>query len=328
MKIAVDAMGGDLAPAAVVEGALRASREFGCEILLVGRESEVKALLNKSGGAFKSVEVIDAPDVVEMGETPAQAVRKKPQSSLVVCADLVKDGRASAMFSAGNTGAGMAVSLFKFGRIKGIERPALAIHIPNRLGHTILLDAGANVDVGAKCLVQYGLMGMLYAREVLGIAEPRVGLLNIGEEDCKGNELCREALHLLRQTSLRFIGNIEGPDLFNGRVDVAVCDGFTGNVVLKVAEGAAEFFLHLIKDGINSRPLMKFPAAALRPVFRDMKRRIDYGERGAAPLLGVNGVCLIGHGKSPAPAIANAIRTAGDAVRHGIIDKIRDQVAS
>ncbi|HEU4751551.1 MAG TPA: phosphate acyltransferase PlsX [Armatimonadota bacterium] len=327
MKIAVDAMGGDLAPAAAVDGALTASREFGLEILLVGRPGDVKPLLDKRGGGGPRIELVEASEVVEMHDAPAQAVRRKKDASLVVCADLVKEGRAAAMFSAGNTGAGMAVSLFKLGRIPGIERPALAILLPNRGGLTVLLDAGANVDVPPLCLQQYAVMGSIYARELLGVPEPRVGLVNIGEEEGKGNELARDAFMLLNEAPVRFIGNVEGPDLFNGRVDVAVCDGFTGNVILKVGEGVAEFLKYLIKDEIERSPVLKLPAALLAPAFRRIHRRTDYGERGGAPLLGVNGICLIGHGRSNSTAISNAIRTAAEAVRHGVIDKIREQIA-
>lgn len=319
-------MGGDHAPAAAVEGAVTAAREFGLEILLVGREAEVSPLLHKFN-APKAVELIHAPDVVEMDDAPASAIRRKKAASLVVCADLVKEGRAQAMFSAGNTGAGMAVSLFKFGRISGIDRPAIAILLPNRSGLTVLLDAGANVDVSPEHLSQFAMMGSIYARELLGIPSPRVGLVNIGEEEGKGNELTKSALPLLKQAPVRFVGNIEGPDLFNGRVDVAVCDGFTGNVILKVGEGVAEFLMHLIRDDVNEHALMKVPALLMKPTFRRLRQRTDYGERGGAPLLGVNGVCVIGHGRSHATAIANAIRTAGEAVKHGIIDKIREQAA-
>ncbi|MBM3459683.1 MAG: phosphate acyltransferase PlsX [Armatimonadetes bacterium] len=328
MRIAVDAMGGDLAPTATVAGAVAAAREFGLNVLLVGRRAEVTPLVDQHGGGFGRIEIVDAPDVVGMDEPPAQAVRRKKSSSLVVCADLVKGGEAAGMISAGNTGAGMAVSLFKFGRIAGIDRPALAVVLPNRRGLTVLLDAGANVDISPQCLVHYGVMGSIYARELLGIENPQVGLVNIGEEEGKGNELCREAHPLLKEAPIHYLGNVEGPDLFNGRVDVAVCDGFTGNVVLKVSEGIADFLLQLIRDELNSRPLLKLPALALKPVFAGIRRRTDYGERGAAPLLGVNGVCFIGHGRSDARAIRNAIRSAGEAVNHGIIDKIREQVAA
>jgi glycerol-3-phosphate acyltransferase PlsX len=327
VKIAVDAMGGDLAPAAVVEGALKAVRDYNLEVLLVGRTDQITPLLDRFGAPHVGVEVVDAPDVVEMHDEPAQAVRRKKGASLVVCADLVKEGRAAAMFSAGNTGAAVAVATLRLGRIRGIDRPAIASILPNREGWTVLLDAGATKDGEPHFLLQNALMGSIYAHELLGIANPRVGLMNIGEEEGKGNKLVREAYPLLQEAPIHFIGNVEGPDLFNGRVDVAVCDGFTGNVILKVGEGVADLIMNLIRDEVNRQPLMKIPAVLIKPVFSQIKRRTDYGERGGAPLLGVNGVCIIGHGRSNAVAIANAIRTAGEAVRHGIIDKIRDRVA-
>jgi glycerol-3-phosphate acyltransferase PlsX len=325
VKIAVDAMGGDLAPAAVVEGALHAARQYGLEVILVGRTAAITPHLG--GSVPERVEIVDAPDVVEMHDEPAQAVRRKKGASLVVCADLIREGRASAMFSAGNTGAAVAVATLRLGRIPGIDRPAIASLLPNREGLTVLLDAGATKDGEPHYLSQNAVMGSIYAHELLGVAEPRVGLVNIGEEEGKGNRLVREAYPLLQAAPIKFIGNVEGPDLFNGRVDVAVCDGFTGNVILKVGEGVAELVLNLIRDEVNSQPLLKVPAGMLKPAFARIKRRTDYGERGGAPLLGVNGVCIIGHGRSNAIAVANAIRTAGEAVRHGIIDKIRERVA-
>jgi len=327
VKIAVDAMGGDLAPAAVVEGAYKAVRDYNLKVLLVGRNSQIAPLLDKLGAPHAGLEIIDAPDVVEMHDEPAQAVRRKKGASLVVCADLVKEGRAAAMFSAGNTGAAVAVATLRLGRIPGIDRPAIASLLPNRTGWTVLLDAGATKDGEPHYLLQNALMGSIYAHELLDIQQPRVGLMNIGEEEGKGNKLVREAFPLLQAAPIHFIGNVEGPDLFNGRVDVAVCDGFTGNIILKVGEGVADLVMNLIRDEVDRQPILKIPAALIKPAFARIRRRTDYGERGGAPLLGVNGVCIIGHGRSNAVAVANAIRTAGEAVRHGIIDKIRDRVA-
>lgn len=327
MKIAVDAMGGDLAPAAAVEGALRAARDYNLEVLLVGRTSVIAPLLEKDGPVPRGIEIVEAPDVVEMHDEPAQAVRRKKGASLVVCAELVREGRAAAMFSAGNTGAAVAVATLRLGRIPGIDRPAIASHLPNSAGWTVLLDAGATKDGEPHYLVQNAVMGTIFVQELLGIANPRVGLVNIGEEEGKGNKLVRDAYPLLRDAPINFIGNVEGPDLFNGRLDVAVCDGFTGNVILKVSEGVAEFVLNQIRSEVEAQPLLKVPAGMLKPAFARIKRRTDYGERGGAPLLGVNGVCIIGHGRSNAVAVANAVRTAAEAVRHGIIEKIRDRVA-
>jgi len=327
VKIAVDAMGGDLAPAAAVEGALRAARDYNLEVLLVGRTPVIAPLLEKDGPVPRGIEIVEAPDVVEMHDEPAQAVRRKKGASLVVCAELVREGRAAAMFSAGNTGAAVAVATLRLGRIPGIDRPAIASHLPNSAGWTVLLDAGATKDGEPHYLVQNAVMGTIFVQELLGIANPRVGLVNIGEEEGKGNKLVRDAYPLLRDAPINFIGNVEGPDLFNGRLDVAVCDGFTGNVILKVSEGVAEFVLNQIRSEVEAQPLLKVPAGMLKPAFARIKRRTDYGERGGAPLLGVNGVCIIGHGRSNAVAVANAVRTAAEAVRHGIIEKIRDRVA-
>ncbi len=327
MKIAVDAMGGDHAPAAIVEGAVKAANEYGIDVILVGREAEVTALLSRSAPCPR-ITVVHAPDVVGMDDPPAQAVRRKREASLVVCAELVHAGEAAAMFSAGNTGAGMAVSLFKFGRIPGIDRPGIALPLPTLEGHTIILDAGANVDVAPHCLVQYAVMGSIYASEIFGIEAPKIGLLNIGEEETKGNEVAKEAYALLKAAPVRFVGNVEGRHLFDGTVDVAVCDGFTGNVALKTSEGIADMLLKMVRQEVERRPLLKLPALALRPIFDSIRRRTDYGERGGAPLLGVNGICIIGHGRSNARAVANAIRTAKEAVNHGVVHKIRDQLAS
>ncbi len=328
MVIAVDAMGGDFAPAAVVEGAVLASQKIEHQIILVGRKQDIEPLLAGAKTPVRNIEIHDAQDVVTMDEQPAQAVRRKKNASLVVCGDLVKAGRAQAFVSAGNTGAGMAVALLIVGRIAGIDRPAIAALLPNRNGRTILLDAGANVDCEPSNLVQFAVMGNIYAQQMLGVAQPRVGLLNIGEEQGKGNEQAKESFHLLQQAPIQFMGNIEGPDLFNGRCDVAVCDGFVGNVVLKVSEGAAELFKNYIKDEFDRRPLLKAAIGPLlKPVLGGVARRTDYREVGGAPLLGVNGVCIISHGRSNATAIANAIRTAGEAASHGIVDRIRRQIA-
>jgi glycerol-3-phosphate acyltransferase PlsX len=327
VKIAVDAMGGDHAPGEIVKGVLQAAADPALELLLVGREETVAPLLHKAGPAGKRVRLVHATEVVEMDESPVTAVRRKKDASLVVCGELVRSGEADAMVSAGNTGAGMAVGLMKLGRVPGIDRPAIAAVMPARRGRIVLLDSGANVDCDAENLVQFALMGRIYAEEVLGITHPRVGLLNIGEEECKGNELSRAAYERLREAPLCFVGNVEGRELFAGRADVVVCDGFVGNVVLKVGEGVAELLIGLVKDQLREQPLFKLPAALLGPVLRRVKRRTDYAEYGGAPLLGINGICIISHGRSNGWAIANAIRAAGEAVKHGIVDKIRRQIA-
>lgn len=321
MTIAVDAMGGDHAPGEIVRGALMAAQDPDLRILLVGREDAIRAAMGHSRHAG-SVETVCASEVIEMHESPAQAVRRKKDASMVVCGDLVRAGRAEAMVSAGNTGAAMAVALTKWGRIRGIDRPAIVTVLPTMKGRVVVLDAGANVDCSAQNLLQFGLMGSVYCESVIGVAEPRVGILSNGEEAGKGNEQIRAAYALLSESSVKFVGNVEGRELFHGRADVVVCDGFVGNVVLKVGEGVVELLKGMVKQELQSRPWLKLPAALLAPVVREIRRRTDYSETGGAPLLGVDGVCIISHGRSSARAIANAIRAAGEAVKHGIVEQI------
>jgi glycerol-3-phosphate acyltransferase PlsX len=319
-------MGGDRAPEAVVEGVLRAAQVPGREILLVGPEQRLRALVNRGSAHAAAVRIVDAQEVIGMADQPVRAVLRKKNASLVVCGDLVRSGEADAFISAGNSGATMAVANLKLRCKAGIDRPAIASILPSRSGRVVLLDAGANVDSTALNLQQFGIMGSVYAAEVFGIRDPRVGLLNIGEEDCKGNELARDAFPLLKEAPIRFIGNVEGRDIFLGGVDVVVCDGFAGNVVLKVSEGVAEFFLDLVKEEMKAHPLLKIPALMLRGALRRIARKTNYEEVGGAQLLGVNGVCIISHGRSNARAITNAIHAAAEAVEHGVVDKIGRQV--
>jgi glycerol-3-phosphate acyltransferase PlsX len=321
-------MGGDHAPGEIVQGALLAAQNPGLRILLVGREDAVCAAMGHHEHAG-AVEVVGASEVIEMHESPAQAVRRKKDASLVVCAELVHAGRAQAMISAGNTGAAMAVALTRWGRIPGIDRPAIAAVLPTTTaqGRVVVLDAGANVDCSPQNLLQFGLMGSVYSQSVIGVAEPRVGILSNGEEAGKGNEQIRAAYALLSEAAIKFIGNVEGRDLFHGRVDVVVCDGFVGNVLLKVSEGVVELLMGLLQGELESKPWLKLPAALMRPAVREIRRRTDYSETGGAPLLGVDGVCIISHGRSSARAIANAIRAAGEAVKHGIVEQIGRQLS-
>jgi glycerol-3-phosphate acyltransferase PlsX len=321
-------MGGDHAPEAVVSGALRAAADPELQILLVGREDAVSPLLKKAGPAGERVRLVPASEVVAMDESPAAAVRRKEDASLVVCARLVRDGEAQAMVSAGNTGAGMAAGAMILKRVPGIDRPAIATVLPTLTGRAVLVDSGANVDCTPQNLLQFAMMGRIYAEEVLGIPTPRVALLNIGEEECKGNDLTRGAYSLLSEAPLCFVGNVEGRHLFAGHADVVVCDGFTGNIVLKVGQGVAELLFGLVKDQLRRQPIFKIPAAMLAPALRQVQRRTDYAQYGGAPLLGINGVCIISHGRSNGSAIANALRVAGEAVKHGIVDKIRRQIGS
>jgi glycerol-3-phosphate acyltransferase PlsX len=328
VKIAVDAMGGDHAPEAVVSGVLKAAADPELQILLVGREDVVAPLLKRAGPVADRVRLVPASEVVAMDESPAAAVRRKEDASLVVCARLVRDGEAQAMVSAGNTGAGMAAGTMILKRVPGIDRPAIATVLPTLTGRTVLVDSGANVDCTPQNLLQFAMMGRIYAEELLGVDKPRVGLLNIGEEESKGNDLTRAAYALLADAPLCFVGNVEGRQLYAGHADVVVCDGFTGNVALKISQGVVELLFGLVKDQLRRQPIFKIPAAMLAPALRQVQKRTDYAQYGGAPLLGINGVCIISHGRSNGSAIANALRVAGEAVKHGIVDKIRRQIGS
>lgn len=328
VRVALDAMGGDSGPEVNVEGAVAAAREFGASVVLVGLEEEVRRQLSRHQLAGLSLTVCHAPEAVEMGESPLTALRRKKQSSIRVGLELIKRGEAEAFVSAGNTGAVMATALVVLGPLPGVERPAIAVVVPTLTGQAVLLDAGANVDCKARHLVQFAIMGNVYARDVLGVPRPRVGLLSIGEEEIKGNELTREAFkELTDEASLNFIGNVEGRDVFNGSSDVIVCDGFTGNVALKISEGLAETMLHLLREELRHDLRSRAGSLLLAPAFRRFKRRIDSSEFGGAPLLGVNDVCLISHGRSTAKAIKNAIRAAGECVANKVIPHIREGIA-
>lgn len=310
VRVAVDAMGGDHAPAAPVQGALAAARE-GIPIALVGREAAIGPLLARAGGTPPTLEIVDAPEVVEMGEHPMTALRQKRRSSIAVGIELVRDGRAGAFVSAGNTGAVMAAATLTLGRQPGIERPALGTIFPGRAGPVLILDVGASADARPEFLAQYAVLGRDYTRDVLGISEPRIGLLNIGEEAEKGSKLAREAYALLQALpEIRFIGNVEGKDLTRNVADVIVTDGFTGNVALKTAEGVAEFITGELRSALTSRLHYKLAALVLRPALAGLRARIDYASYGGAPLLGLNGVVRVLHGRSDARAVAIGIRVA------------------
>jgi phosphate acyltransferase len=326
ITIAVDGMGGDHAPDVVVEGALLAARELGVNVLLVGPEQELKARLSK-GAASPNVEVVNATQVVEMDEHPANAVRQKPDSSMVVGVRQVREGRAQAFVSAGNTGAVMAAGLFELRRIKGVDRPALSGVFPTRKGGTLVIDIGANADAKPEYLAQFAIMGSAYMHGVFGIARPKVGLLSNGEEDTKGSALVQAAHPRLRELPINFIGNVEGKEIPTGDVDVVVCDGFVGNVVLKLSEGLAGAITGLIREEINSSPISKLFAVGVLPAFRRVRTRLDYAEYGGAPLLGLNGVCIVAHGRSNARAIKNAIRVASQAVESDVVGTIARGVA-
>lgn len=322
MKIAVDAMGGDFAPAEVVNGAILACRELEAEVILVGDERRINELLKNKPISGLKLEIQNATEVIEMGDHPAHAVKKKKDSSLVVANRLVKDGVAAAVISAGNTGAAMSTSLLTLGRIKGINRPAIASPMPTTKGVSVLLDAGANADCDPENLAQFALMGSIYAEQVFGFSNPRVGLLSIGEEETKGNKLTVEAHQLLKQSGLNFIGNVEGRDVHHGQCEVIVCDGFVGNIVLKLSEGLAGALFAQIKNALTQNLITTAGALLVKGAFKSLKGRMDYTEYGGAPLLGLNGISIISHGSSNAKAIKNAIRAAIKAVDEDVIGKI------
>src|SRR3989440_11487042 len=319
MKIALDAMGGDFAPDQVVAGGVQAHREFGVEVIFVGQKDKVDAALAKAG-AGKWAQIEDAPEVIAMNEHPAQAVRAKKASSIVRGVQMVEDGRAAGFVSAGNSGAVMAAALFGLHRIPGVERPAIGAVIPTASGRCLLLDAGANADARPEYLVQFARMGTIYAQRVMGIQEPRVGLLSHGEGPGKGNQLVQATEPLLRaQSALNFVGNIEGNDVFKGKADVIVCDGFTGNVLVKTAEGAAELLFRSIRDAIKADPVASLGGLLVRPKLQALRDRMDWRELGGWLLLGVNGGAVIAHGRADARAIRSAIRVARDAVDRQVI---------
>jgi glycerol-3-phosphate acyltransferase PlsX len=326
MRIAVDAMGGDKAPEAVVKGAEIGVQMNDVDIILVGDEHRIRGLLSPSSLKSGRITIHHAGEVVGMGEH-ASAIRTKKDASVVVCANLVKDGTADAMVSAGNTAAAMGIATLKFSRIEGIDRPAIATVFPGKSGPTVVLDAGAVADCSVDNMVQFAVMGSSYATRALGIVSPRVGLLSIGEEKSKGNELTRLTNAELENLPINFIGNVEGNHLLAGVCDVIVADGFTGNVVLKVAEGMWEHLQELITKELKSHPLAYIPVAMLKPLLKRLRKQMDYSVYGGAPLLGLNGVCIIGHGRSNPQAIANAIRTAGEAVSGDLVGTIRTSMS-
>jgi phosphate acyltransferase len=324
LTIAVDAMGGDLGPAEVVRGVAEASASGGDSTvyILVGDEQTIQSELSRSNPG-PGICVRHASQTITMEDKPREVYRRKPDASVVVAARLVKEGEADAFISIGNTGAAMAASIFLLRPLPGVDRPAIATPLPSHSGRTVVLvDAGANVDCSPPQLLEFALMGQCYARQVLGVSHPTVGLLSNGEEESKGNELTREAHKLLKAGVSGFAGNVEGRGVFEGIVDVVVCDGFDGNIVLKTGEGVAEMVMNLLKEELTRHRWMKLFLLPLRPGIRNMRDRIDYREFGGAPLLGVNGVCIIGHGRSDSRAIANALRVAEKSVRNNLVSEI------
>ncbi|HEY5620982.1 MAG TPA: phosphate acyltransferase PlsX [Pontiella sp.] len=321
MRISIDAMGGDYAPQEIVAGTLQAAQKLkGLEkLFLVGDEAAIKAELDKHQGSVPAcIEIVHCTEVVEMGESPAVAIRRKKDSSIARAVELVKDGRASAVFSAGNTGAAVAAATLKLRTLKGVDRPAIATVLPTSQTPFVLLDAGANPDSTPEMLQQYAVMGSIYSREILGVDNPSVGLLSIGEEAAKGNEMTKKTFRLLEESHLNFIGNVESRDLFGARVSVAVCDGFVGNVVLKTSEAVAKMISNWLKSMFRKNPVRILGALLSRGVFKEIRQHGDPSSYGGAPLLGANGVVIIGHGSSNACATFNGIRVASEAIDHDV----------
>ncbi len=327
ITIAVDAMGGDHAPSAEVEGSVLAAREFGVRILLVGQPGAVRGELAEHAAPSLPIEIVPANEVITMEDHPAQAFRRKKDSSVHVAARLVRDKKADGMVSAGNTGAVMTVARFTLGTLYGVDRMALAAPFPNAKGGvSVLLDVGANVDSKPEHLEQFAVMGEIYHRLTFGSRRPRVGVLSIGEEAIKGNELSRAVHERLTGNHVNFVGNVEGGGLFSGDVDVIVCDGFVGNIALKICEGLALQIFGLLKKSLKSSLSSQLGYLFSRGAFRGLKKHIDYTEYGGAPLLGVRGVCVIGHGRSNANAIKNAIRVAAALARARMNEKIEAEI--
>jgi glycerol-3-phosphate acyltransferase PlsX len=322
MRIAVDAMGGDHAPQQVVLGAAQASQEYGIDISLVGLPASVQPLLDN----YPRLRLVPCTQVIAMDDHPAQAVRTKPDSSISVCARMVKEGRADGWISAGNSGAIMAAALLIQGRIRGVERPALGSIVPTQNGFAYFLDVGANVDSKPEYMVQFAIMGSVYAREMLGLKQPRVALLSNGEEEGKGDERVRETAKRLSSTLPGYIGNVEPKDIYAAKADVVVADGFVGNVAIKMAEATAEFLFRSLRDEIPKTLTGKLGGLLIRPGVRQIRARIDWREYGGAPLLGIDGVAVVAHGRSDARAIKNAIRVTREAVEHHLVGKIRAEV--
>jgi phosphate acyltransferase len=329
--IAVDAMGSDRAPKPEIEGAILAARSYDVHVLLVGNEDAIRTEMRNHPSAhfLRNLEVVPAEEVIGMDEKAAQAVRTKKKSSIHVGLRLVREGKAAGFATAGNTGASMAAAKMILGALPGVDRPGLAAVFPTSKGSAaILLDVGANVDSKPQNLEQFAIMGEIYSRNIFGINRPKVGILSIGEEEGKGNELTRDAYKLLQHLPINFIGNVEGRDLYNGKLDVIVCDGFVGNVALKISEGLVETVRYLLKESLRSTITSQVGFLLSRRAFADFKKRLDYSEYGGAPLLGVKGVCIIGHGSSNANAIKNAIRVAAEFADRKINEKIEQEIAT
>jgi glycerol-3-phosphate acyltransferase PlsX len=329
MRIAIDAMGGDHGPGTIIDGALVAARHLQIGLLLVGDGYAIERELARHPAAGTlDLRIIDTPEAIGMEEPAATALRRKPRASIRLAADAVKNGEAAALFSAGHTGASVIAAHGSFGRLPGVDRPALATIIPTRRQPAVLLDSGATVECRPQHLVQFAIMGAAYARLALDCEAPRVGLLSVGEEESKGNDLTREAHQLLKTAPVTFVGNVEGRHVYAGDADVIVCDGFTGNVTLKISEGLVETIERLLHDELSSTFGTRVGYLLSRQAFRRFRKRVDSAEYGGAPLLGLNGLCIVGHGHSSAKAVRNAVAMAARFVQDGLIDKLAVDVAA
>ncbi|MBI3087505.1 MAG: phosphate acyltransferase PlsX [Candidatus Omnitrophica bacterium] len=326
MKIALDAMGGDTAPETAVAGALRAARELPVELLLIGRQDAVERELARYQDRPANLSILHASEAIGMDEPPVSSVRKKKDASINVGMAVLREGKADAFVSAGNTGAMVCAAMLNLGLLSGVERPGIALTLPGLRGETLLIDVGANIEPKPSHLLQYALMGEAYARFVLERQRPRVGLLNVGQEESKGTDFHKETYGLLEAAGINFVGNVEGRDIFLGDYDVIVCDGFVGNVALKTAESLAYAIKEVLKRSYRMSPITRLGAWLSRDAFLALRKEIDYAEHGGAPLLGVNGVCIIAHGASSAKAIKNAIRVGYESARHDVNRHLVEEV--
>jgi glycerol-3-phosphate acyltransferase PlsX len=327
LRIAIDSMGGDDAPGSIVSGALVAARHLQIGLLLVGDRGTIERELSRHPGVgLLDVEILDAPERVEIAEGAAAGLRRKPRASIRVAADAVRAGQASALFSAGHTGASVMAAHAAFGRLPGVDRPALATIIPTRKRPAVLLDSGATVECRPHHFVQFAVMGAAYARVALECSDPRVGLLSVGEEESKGNDLTRDAHQLLKHAPVRFVGNVEGRHVYAGDADVIVCDGFTGNVTLKTSEGLVETVEQLLRDELSSTFGTRVGYLLSRQAYRRFRKRLDYSEYGGAPLVGLNGLCIVGHGRSSPKAVRNAVAMAARFVDQDLLTKLAREI--
>lgn len=328
MRIAIDAMGSDRAPVVEVGGAIRAFDEFGYDLVLVGDEGLIREELNKYGDKGSKISVLHAPEKIEMHDPAALSVRRKRRSSIVMGLELLKKGEADAFVSAGNTGAVVCAATLSLRLLPHIERPGIAISMPTMIGSSIIIDVGANIDPKPMHLLQYGIMADAYVRYIMHKDNPKVGLLNVGEEESKGTDFVKEAYTLLDESKLDFVGNVEGREIYAGNVDIIICDGFVGNVILKVSESVVDTLVKLLKKEIRANIIATVGAALAASAFGELKRKMDYAEYGGAPLLGVDGTCIISHGSSNHKAIKNAIKVAADFTSQGVNNHIVEELES